>query len=204
MKFGIVRMGGTLLRLLETKIVRYMPYVRPMITFISRNYQQKDLVGVEIGVAAGDNALFILRTLPIKKLYLVDPYITYEEAGDNVGGKYNIQSTFDNVLKVARKRLGKFGDKVEFIRKKSEDATDDIPDDLDFVYIDGNHDYEYVKKDLELYYPKVKMGGVFGGDNFESLYPSVCRAVIEFADKRGLRIHGARSRASYEWWVIKK
>lgn len=43
-----------------------------------------------------------------------------------------------------------------------------------------------------------------GGDNFESIFPGVARAVIEFANKRKLRIHGARSEASYEWWVIKK
>lgn len=43
----------------------------------------------------------------------------------------------------------------------------------------GNHDYEFVKKDIELYYPKLKKGGVLGGDNFDSI-------------------------ASYEWWVIKK
>ena len=45
----------------------------------------------------------------------------------------------------------------------SEDAVDDIPEKLDFVYIDGNHAYEYVKKDIGLYYPKLKKGGVIGG-----------------------------------------
>lgn len=30
----------------------------------------------------------------------------------------------------------------------------------DAVFIDGNHSYEYVKKDLENYWPKVKVGGI--------------------------------------------
>ena len=30
----------------------------------------------------------------------------------------------------------------------------------DAVFIDGNHSYEYVKKDLENYWPKVKAGGI--------------------------------------------
>jgi predicted O-methyltransferase YrrM len=43
----------------------------------------------------------------------------------------------------------------------------------DAVFIDGNHSYEYVKKDLENYYPKVKIGGIvalhdanFEGDRY--------------------------------------
>ena len=66
--------------------------------------------------------------------------------------------------------MKKHSDKIQFIKLTSEQAirlSCLIPNDLDFVYIDGNHDYDYVKKDLELYYPKLKGGGVLGGDNFE-------------------------------------
>ncbi len=45
-----------------------------------------------------------------------------------------------------------------------------VPDDsFDAVFIDGNHSYEYVKKDLENYYPKVKDGGIIAlhDANFE-------------------------------------
>jgi hypothetical protein len=37
---------------------------------------------------------------------------------------------------------------------------------LDFVYIDANHKYDAVKKDLELWYPKVRKGGVFAGHDY--------------------------------------
>ena len=36
----------------------------------------------------------------------------------------------------------------------------DIKGEFDAVFIDGNHSYEYVKKDLENYWPKVKPGGI--------------------------------------------
>jgi len=36
----------------------------------------------------------------------------------------------------------------------------DITEEFDAVFIDGNHSYEYVKKDLENYLPKVKDGGI--------------------------------------------
>ena len=35
-----------------------------------------------------------------------------------------------------------------------------ISEGYDAVFIDGNHSYEYVKKDLENYLPKVKAGGI--------------------------------------------
>jgi spermidine synthase len=55
-----------------------------------------------------------------------------------------------------------------------------ISDGFDAVFIDGNHSYEYVKKDLENYWPKVKSGGIvalhdvnFEGDRYGS--PRVLR-----------------------------
>ena len=55
-----------------------------------------------------------------------------------------------------------------------------ITEEFDAVFIDGNHSYEYVKKDLENYLPKVKNGGIvalhdvnFEGDRYGS--PRVLR-----------------------------
>lgn len=36
------------------------------------------LIGIEIGVAGGEHALSLLKTLDIDKLYLIDPYEMYE------------------------------------------------------------------------------------------------------------------------------
>lgn len=51
---------------------------------------------------------------------------------------------------------------------------------LDFVYIDAAHDYESVKQDLIAWYPKVKKGGLFGGDDYSGGWPEVNKAVDEF------------------------
>jgi len=159
-------------------------YRRPMFEFIYTHNKEKDLTGVEIGVSAGHNAKNILKRVPIKDLYLIDPYL-----GDH-------KKEFSK----AKHRLHSFEDKTVFIKKKSEDAVDDIPDNLDFAYIDGNHEYEYVLRDIELYYPKIKNGGVIGGHDFVGGKPSVFHTVIEFVDKHNLELHTAQS----DWWVIKK
>lgn len=174
--------------------------IRPSI----RTVKGKDLIGVEIGVDCGDGAQFILKTLDVKKLFLVDPYAEYEEFKGNTGWANVTQQDFDGRFRDAKEKLEKFRDKTEFIRKRSEDAARDIPDGLDFVYIDGNHEYKFAKHDMELYYPKLKRGGILCGDNFESVFPGVARAVLEFTDEYGLKINGARSETSFEWWVVKR
>lgn len=165
--------------------------VRPMFRYIKKKYKQ-ELIGVEIGVDTGLNAYNVLCQIPqIKKIYLVDPWGQYHQDGKTV-------NTTDAFYK-CMKRLSKFRGKIVVIRKKSEVAADDIPNSLDFVYIDGNHQYEYVKKDTELYYPKVKEGGIIGGDDFYIRYPGVCKAVLEFAEKNDLNLQGG----GYDWWIKK-
>jgi hypothetical protein len=157
-----------------------------MIRFIiSRN--NKNLVGVEIGTAEGGNAKNMLDFLSIKKLYLVDPWLPYDG--------YVTDKTYSK----AKKTLSDYSDKLEYIQKTSEEAVNFVPNDIDFIYIDGNHSYDFVKKDIELYYPKVKKGGIIGGHDFCADYLGVCTAVIEFVQKNNLKLNTA----DRDWWIVK-
>jgi hypothetical protein len=164
---------------------------RPMIRFLI-NRNEKDLTGVEIGVARGINAKRMLSRLSIKKLYLIDPYLSFK-----IGNKNYPYSMSD--FEFAKRNLRGYKGKISWILKKSKGAIDDIPNNLDFVYIDGNHSYEYVKDDIKSYFPKLKKGGVIGGDDFSTSFPGVPKAVIEFAGKKHLSIHGDEK----DWWIIK-
>ena len=47
---------------------------------------------------------------------------------------------------------------------------------LDFVYIDGNHEYSYVMEDLIFWFEKVKINGIMAGHDFgnrEGVYSAV-------------------------------
>ena len=165
---------------------------RPMILFVKEN-SKKNLIGVEIGTFRGYSAKSIMKTLSIKKLYCIDPYI--EDYGDD-----NPYRSLSEAEEEAKNMLSKYKE-VEFIKKTSDKAIKDIPDNLDFVYIDGNHDYKFVKRDIKNYFKKLKVGGVLGGHDFyNGLNPEhdgVVRAVLDIFKKHKLYIHYP------DWWIIK-
>ena len=118
-------------------------------------------VFVEIGTHSGNFADEILSNSVNSILYCVDPYIKYDDYKDSIN---NI--TGDELFNSTKKKLiNKYGERVKFIRDFSKDAVDLIPNNIDFLYIDGNHQYNYVYEDLELYFPKVKKGGIIVGDD---------------------------------------
>jgi len=165
---------------------------REMTLFIKDNYKES-LVGMEIGTQHATNAYNILRLLPIKKLYLIDPYENYDENTEDP----NLD--VENIRKIANKKMAPFSN-VEFIYKYSENASDMFKDEeIDFLYIDGNHNYKYVKSDIELYYPKIKKGGVLGGHDYNPVFPGVSKAVNEFVKKHNLKLYGS----NIDWWVVK-
>lgn len=179
---------------------------RPMIQFLKEK-NNLPLIGVEIGTLFGFNAYNICKNLPISRLYLVDPYLIYNGYRHREGWIASRIAKIDNPSEAikrinmeAHSRLKQFSDKTVFIEKLSEEAIGDIPNNLDFVYIDGNHQYKYVKKDIELYYPKVIDGGIIGGHDFlRRGCIGVTKAVLEFADIHNLKLFSTE----FDWWMIK-
>jgi len=153
--------------------------IRPMISYL-KSLNRKNLTGAEIGVAAGLNAKSILMNLNINNLYLIDTY-----------------SYCDWHYKFTLKNVSKFKKKVMFIRKLSDDACKKLPDYLDFVYIDGDHAYDGVTRDIKNYYPLINKGGVIGGHDFD--YIDVCKAVMEYVIKNNIDLKINKS----DWWFIK-
>jgi predicted O-methyltransferase YrrM len=130
-----------------------------IISFIAPQLEGKVLV--EIGTDGGAFANFLLSNTVNTKLYCIDPYQKYDDYKDainNVTGDALYQATYTKLKQ-------SFGDRVHFIRKFSSDAAQDIEEEIDFLYIDGNHQYNYVIQDLQHFFPKVKAGGIIIGDD---------------------------------------
>jgi len=151
---------------------------------------KRDLVGAEIGVSSGENAFNIMENLDIKKLYLIDPYENYDQFQ-----KQEIHR------ESAHEKLDKYADKIVWLQKKSEDAILDIKEYLDFIYIDGEHRYEGIKKDIELYVPLVKKDGLVAGHDFEE--SSVSEAITSTIRGEFIQCCKSRDCDPYDWWYIK-
>lgn len=163
----------------------------------------RNLVGAEIGVYKGEHAESLLKNLHLRRIYLIDPYTLYADYKDGKN-HYGIDQEPLNIARIkAKKRLRKYSNRICWIKKKSEDAMQDLPNNLDFVYIDVAHDYENVKKDIRNYYPKLRDCGVLGGhDIYNGNSPEhegVIRAVMEFAIKEKLQLYIQDP----DWWIIK-
>ena len=135
------------------------------------DYLPEQSVGAEIGVWKGGFTKQILDTVHPKELYLIDPYAYQPSYTSAWYGKPELdQDKMDSIFEETRTNLEDIsGDAdLHFLREDSTKAHHKIDEEeLDWVYIDGNHTYEFVKKDLLNFYPKVKVGGYITGDDYD-------------------------------------
>ena len=109
--------------------------------------------GAEIGVDRGRFSEYMLKVIPNLHLFSVDPW-RWKLRGES---RYNSSV----------RRLQPYGERSTIIRKDSMDARYDVPDEsLDFLYIDGNHSFDYVISDLIWWAKKVRYGGIVSGHDF--------------------------------------
>ena len=86
---------------------------------------------------------------------------------------------------------------IKPIRENSFDAADFYEDEsLDVVYIDANHTAEYFKKDLWAWYPKVKIGGIVSGHDYD--YPGIKSELGIFFPTRDFEIRPCSSWVHYK------
>jgi len=123
---------------------------------------------VELGSHIGESAAIFLNHARVNRIYCVDVWW-----GD-VGGEF--ESEFD-VFAAHHPTVVK-------IKKFTHDAAADFKDgELDFVYIDAKHAYEYVKRDIDLWLPKIKPDGIIAGHDYVWWLPGVIQAVAERFDR---------------------
>jgi len=177
---------------------------RPMTLFLRENHPDP-MIGVEVGVLEGAHAVSMLSLLNISKFYLVDPYLPYGDLTDLILEKARIKA-----IRYTRE----WDDIVEWVYHTSKDAANIVPNELDFVYIDGPHSYSNTYFDINAWYPKVKCGGYIGGHNYgntKGAVPTV-EAVHEFMENIGIEVPGwdyynkwacTHLPPHCDWWVRK-
>jgi len=158
-------------------------------------------IGAEIGVHEGDFSARIISDVSPQKLHLIDPWEHFDGSEYDrawYGGHDVSQSEMDRRFEHVKQRFDSNIERgqVKIHRVPSDEAVSDFEDAyLDWVYIDGNHLYDYILQDLQLYEPKVKPGGALMGDDYgvEGWWDNgVQEAVDDFVAERDLplRVYG--------------
>lgn len=116
--------------------------------------------GAEIGVAAGDHSKLLLETIPNLELYCVD---TWRRSSDYWSFR---GSTLANWEQQAREKLAPYPG-AHILQMLSQEAAGKVAkESLDFVYIDGGHDFMNIALDLALWSKRVRPGGIVYGHDY--------------------------------------
>lgn len=155
---------------------------------------------VEIGVFKGDFSDYLLTAFDPARLYLIDPWDPKEDivSGDQDGNDVQTFKASDLEQHVVSRF--RHAPAVTIIKAYSHEharVARHIRRLVDLVYVDGDHTYEGIKRDLEWARRHVKPGGWICGHDYGTNpdkcafaydYFGVQRAVNEFCTTYGYRI----------------
>ncbi len=154
---------------------------------------------VELGVYEGDHSYEMLSVLEPAELYLVDMWADIKISKEGVDYKEFDQSAWDKHYFDVVARYAKYGS-VRILRMSTQSAAVIVPNDLDLVYIDANHEYAAVLKDINDWFPKIRQGGILSGDDY--CREDVIKAVADFL--KGYPQYKLQiSDNSTQWWFVK-
>jgi hypothetical protein len=173
---------------------------------------------VEIGVHQGFFARQLLERWHGKTFVGIDPWCENIEGYgpdqtetlpdyDTGRGAFSHNPRVQDML-IACGKLDGFKTDVVLMRTTSRSAAHLLHDGLDMVYIDGNHESKYVREDLELWWPKIKVGGLCAGHDIwftgaDHFWRKVEPVVREFFKGRNGRIQLVPDQGVWSWYVEK-
>ena len=143
--------------------------------------------GIEIGTEGGKFAQCLLRKIPNLDLDCIDCWEGYPGYREKMADK---QARY---YELAKERLAPYEGRFSLIKKYSMDAVKDYKDNsVDFVYIDGNHNFINVANDISEWSKKVKPGGIIMGHDFTHNDVGYERTDVDYVVKAWTEAHGIK------------
>lgn len=154
------------------------------------HFGDKPIVGVEIGVLGASGTVAMLNRMPNLKLYAIDPWEhiegkPFEAERDQEYHDFNYQESV--------KRTAEFGDRAILIKMTSDAAFEWLPGMFDFVWIDGDHSEDQVRRDVQKWKTRVKSGGIIGGHDYQISY--IAQIVKE-------ELGEVQTGEDFTWWKV--
>lgn len=117
---------------------------------------------IEIGSYTGESSEILAQEFPFMQLYCIDPW-----KGDYDDRDAASHSNFDEVEKLFTERINYLPNIVPFKGVLQDFLDEEIEGNIAFVYIDGNHQYEAVKEDIQNSINFLKPAFIAGHDYYE-------------------------------------
>jgi len=180
-----------------------------VLTKLLKNRPHK--VGCEVGVNTGETTSYMLKHLPgIEKYYVVDPWRSYKVKGVGMyngpaKSAKNIERGWERIIISFMKNTVKQSEKIILLRTFSTKAVQHVPDEsLDWVFIDAHHRAKYIRENLHIWTPKVKIGGIISGHDYGNPNEAkkgwgIKQEVDIFVPKKDLNIED-----DYTYWFVRK
>ena len=160
---------------------------------IKEHFGNKDITGIEIGVLGGSWTNYMLTHLPnIAHLTCIDPWKHFD---DGLYERSHAQDIHDANFASYSNKIKQWPGRVTTLKMESSEAVKQIKEPVDFVFIDGCHDREYIRADIINYFPLVKTGGIIAGHDY-GLASGVTDVVDTF-------FPNAKKGDDFVWWEVK-
>lgn len=174
--------------------------IAPLFARVQSLQKEKGQIAViEVGTRYGESLAYMARHFRISKFLAIDPFGSY---GDYAGDDFDIELRHrgEDELYWRLVSLGKtaLGSKFSILRTTSDAALPALePNSWDLIFVDGNHTFDYVLRDLELSWRLLRPGGVLAGHDYfmrstenggDYQSEMVYEAVQRFATQRGLSV----------------
>jgi hypothetical protein len=169
--------------------------------------KDKPIIGAEIGVWTGKTSSYLIENLPNLTMYMIDAWADPVTIPSffNSGAKMARfdKSVYDSAYNTVQQIQLKYPDRSFVIKDISLRASWRFNGNtLDFVFLDGDHSYEGLSLDMDLWYPKVKLGGLFCGHDYNPAdkgFRGVKKAVNEWFEPDEFELGD-----DHTWFHIKK
>ena len=133
--------------------------------------------GMEIGTQCGLTLYYLLEKVGNLEMVAIDPAPVWDEFNKNTAP---------------------YRERIKLIQLYSDQAARIWePEEFDFIWIDGDHSYEQVKRDINNYLPFVKKGGFLGGHDFG---PTACGCGVILAVNELLGNKNIELGDDFTWW----
>lgn len=129
---------------------------------------------VELGAWLGSSTAYLVDNTKDIDITVID---SWKGSNSEIDTNHKLAKT-ENVLELFLENMG--DRKFNYHQGLAEELVHNFEDEsIDTVLIDLDHSYESVYRDISLWLPKVKKGGILAGDDYREAFPGVRKAVYE-------------------------